>query len=264
MTTDQTGNRYSAAIILAAGKGTRMKSDLPKVMHEAAGRPIVDWVVAAARASGIEKIVLVIGHGAELVREFYKDDDDIHWAVQEEQLGTGHAVMSAAGVFDADREGDILILCGDAPLIRSSTLQTLLLKHHQDKAALTMATSILDDPSGYGRIIRDANGRLDSIVEDRDADPQQKAIREINPGYYCFDGRTLFKSLPLIENDNAKGEYYLTDLVGIYREQGRIIDAVDALEPEDVLAVNDREQLQQVDSILRARNGEQLHAEKTA
>jgi len=252
-------DRGLVAVILAAGKGTRMQSDLPKVMHPVMGRPMVHWVVDAARAAGATKVVLVIGHGADLVRDYFAGVKElagqVEFALQEKQLGTGHAVMMAKPNLEAGASGtDAFVLCGDGPLIRPETLATLLDLHRRDQAAATLATSLIADPKGYGRIVRDAAGKLARIVEQKDATEAERAIREINPSYYCFRTDDLFSALARVGNKNASGEYYLTDVFELLRNDGRTVSAVDAVPPEDVLSVNDPAQLAEVDSILRRRH----------
>jgi len=256
MTTQQNNqNRGLVAVILAAGKGTRMQSDLPKVMHHAVGRPMVHWVVDAARAAGATRIVLVIGHGADLVRESFRGEPDVEFALQMQQLGTGHAVTMAKPNLERDAAStDAFVLCGDGPLIRAETLRTLLALHRREHAAATLATSVIADPKGYGRIVRDASGKLARIVEQKDATEAERAIREINPSYYCFRTDELFGALSRVGNRNASGEYYITDVFEILRKDSRTVAAVDAVPPEDVLSVNDPAQLAEVDSILRARH----------
>ncbi|MEY3027262.1 MAG: Bifunctional protein GlmU [Planctomycetota bacterium] len=253
---EQSG-RGLVAVILAAGKGTRMQSDLPKVMHPAMGRPMVRWVVDAARAAGATKTVLVIGHGADLLRAEFAGERDIEFALQEQQLGTGHAVMMAKeNLVEGAASNDAFVLCGDGPLIRPETLATLLSLHRSQGASATLATSVIDDPKGYGRIVRDEAGRLARIVEQKDASEAERAIREINPSYYCFRTDDLFDALSRVGNRNASGEYYITDVFEILRNDGRTVAAVDAVPPEDVLSVNDPAQLAEVDGILRRRHAE--------
>lgn len=233
-----------------------MQSDLPKVMHHAVGRPMVHWVVDAARAAGATKIVLVIGHGADLVRASFADEKDVEFALQTEQLGTGHAVMMAKSNIEKDAAStDAFVLCGDGPLIRPDTLATLLSLHRREHAAATLATSVIAEPKGYGRIVRDSAGKLAKIVEQKDASDAERLICEINPSYYCFRTDELLGALARVGNKNASGEYYITDVFEILRKDGRTVAAVDAVPPEDVLSVNDPVQLAEVDSILRRRHG---------
>lgn len=239
---------------MAAGKGTRMQSDLAKVMHPVAGRPMVRWVVDAARAAGATKTVLIVGHGADIVRAEFAGDRDIEFAMQMPQLGTGHAVMMAKPNLERDAAAtDAFVLCGDGPLIRHETLRQLLGVHREQRASATLATSVIAEPKGYGRIVRDGQGRMERIVEHKDASEAERAIREINPSYYCFRVDDLLAALAEVGNSNAGGEYYLTDVFGILRGKGRTVAAVDAVPPEDVLSINDPQQLAEVDAILRAR-----------
>lgn len=243
-----------SAIIMAAGKGTRMQSDLPKVMHPANGVPMVHWVVDAARAVGCGPIVLVVGHGADLVRSHFATQPDIEFVMQQPQLGTGHAVDQARPLFAQGRLGqETLVLCGDGPLIRPATLRTLLETHRESNASATLATAILPDATGYGRIERDAHGNFARIVEQKDATPAQLALREVNPSYYCFRTADLFGALTRVTNQNASGEYYITDVFELLLKDGRRVSVVDAVPPEDVLSVNTPQQLAEVDRILRAR-----------
>lgn len=239
---------------MAAGKGTRMKSDLPKVMHEACGHPMVRWVVDAAKAAGVDTITLIIGHGAELVRAAFDRDASIRFAMQMPQLGTGHAVDQARSHFMPMRaDDDVFVLCGDGPLIRPKTLKTLLDTHRRSGASATLATSMIGDPTGYGRIERDAKGDFRRIVEQKDATPEQLKIREVNPSYYCFRVGDLFNALSRVDNKNASGEYYLTDVFELLLKEGKRVAVVDAVPAEDVLSVNTPEQLAEVDRILRGR-----------
>ncbi len=241
-----------AAVILAAGKGTRLKSDLPKVLHEVCGRPMLAWVLDACREAGIETRICVVGHGMQRVLDAFEDESGVEWVEQAEQLGTGHAVMvcreKLLGRFD-----HAVICCGDGPLLRAETLRTLLERHLSTEAALTLATAELDDPTGYGRILRDGSGRLVGIVEQRDCTDQQRKIREINPSYYAFRVADLFEALERIDNNNAKGEYYLTDTVGVLISLGRPVQAVTAVPAEDVLGINSRRDLARVNAIMRDR-----------
>lgn len=242
------------AVVLAAGKGTRMNSDLPKVAHEAAGRPLVRWVVEACRAVGANPVVLVVGHRAEVVREIFANDSaDVREVPQHQQLGTGHAVLQAEGQLLGCGALDCLVLYGDGPLIRPETLRTLVDRHRATSAAATLATSVIPDPTGYGRIIRDAAGGFDCIREQKDASEAERAIREVNPGYYCFRVSDLVAALHRVGTANASGEIYLTDVFEILRRDGRHIEVVAAVPPEDVLSVNTPEQLRTVEGLLLAR-----------
>jgi len=243
----------TTAIILAAGKGTRMESDLPKVLHEVCGRPMLAYVFDAARAAGCDRLLTVVGHGADRVQEAFADDgDDIRWVIQSPQRGTGHAVMVCRDHL-AGLSGTVLVLAGDGPLIRSETLGELLATHRREGAAATLATSILPDPRRYGRILRDPSGQLAGIVEYLDADEDQRRIREVNVSIYSFDAGALRDVIDELDNDNAKGEYYLTDALGLLRRRGAKVAAVAAVPPEDVLSINTVEELAQVAEIMAAR-----------
>ena len=241
------------AVILAAGKGTRMQSDLPKVMHEIADRPMLHWVVDACREVGAGRIVVVVGHREELVRASLEGADDVEFVTQSEQLGTGHAVDQARPLFADESDRDVLVLCGDGPLIRAETLRTLVETHRSADADATLATSVIEDPTGYGRIVRDDSGRFERIVEQKDAGERELAIREVNPSYYCFRSKPLFERLSRTDNDNANGEYYVTDVFGIARRDGATVEVVAAVPPEDILSINTVDQLASVDRIMRNR-----------
>ncbi|MBW4056580.1 MAG: bifunctional UDP-N-acetylglucosamine diphosphorylase/glucosamine-1-phosphate N-acetyltransferase GlmU [Proteobacteria bacterium] len=241
-----------ASIVLAAGKGTRMKSGLIKVLHPVAGLPMIAWPVAAARDAGSDPIVLVIGHQATAVQGIFRGAADIRCAMQEEQLGTGHAVACALDAL-AGFHGTILILCGDTPLLRSETLKTMLSFHRDNQAAITVLTALVEDPYGYGRVVRDNSGRVTRIVEQKDADPEEQEIREINSGIYCMDSDFLFNNIRGIGNDNAQGEYYLTDLLAIAVRKELNCLALPAADAEEIMGVNDRVQLAEAAGILRRR-----------
>lgn len=243
------------AIIMAAGKGTRMGGDLPKVIHQVAGKPMVYWVVKACKEAGASRCILVIGYKGELVREALAGEGGVEFVEQTEQLGTAHAVQMAEPAFEGNPIGDVFVLAGDGPLIRAQTLSRLVEVHRRTNAGATLASSVIDDPTGYGRIVRDANGHFDSIVEQKDATEEQRAIKEVNPSYYCFDGQKLFKTIDAISANNAQGEYYITDAPGILKSQGQTVTVVDAVPPEDVLSINNPDQLATVDLILRDRLG---------
>ncbi len=241
-----------AAVLLAAGKGTRMGGDLPKVVHEVAGKPMIHWVVRACREAGVERVVVVVGYKAGLVREALADDDGIEYVEQTEQLGTGHAAMMAEPAL-GDFPGDTFVICGDMPLVRASILTELLDTHRQHNAAATLATARLVDPSGYGRVLRDASGGFDRIVEQKDATPAQLEVNEVNPSYYCFRAADLFAQLRHVRTGNAQGEYYLTDVPGLLKQAGETVALLDTVPAEDVLGINTPDDLARVDAVLRVR-----------
>lgn len=232
-----------------------MNSDLPKVAHEVAGQPMVRWVVEAVRTLGAMPVVLVVGYGQEHVRSIFDGERGVAFVVQEQQLGTGHAVQQAQHIFDDVllADADVFVLAGDGPLIRPETLQKLLETHRRTNAVATLATAVIDDPTGYGRILRDDQGQFDRIVEHKDATPQQLEIREVNPSYYCFHAATLFDYLSRTDNNNAAGEYYITDVLQLMRSDGLHVQVVDAVPSEDVLSINTPQQLAEVSRILKTR-----------
>ena len=210
-------------VVLAAGKGTRMRSSLPKVLHKAAGLPLIEWVIRAARAMRPQTITVVLGHGSDQVRECFADAEDVRFVIQEPQLGTGHALLQTERVL-AGRHGAVLLLSGDAPLVTRASLERLVAVRRERGAALVVATADLADPSGYGRVVRH-EGELLRIVEDRDAVPAERAITEINSGIYAFSLASLFDALARLGTRNAQGEYYLPELVDIHRQAGRVVIA---------------------------------------
>jgi len=229
-----------------------MKTKRPKVLHEVYGRPMLDFVLDAVRESGIEKIIVVVGYGKEQIIKQYKDRDDMVFVEQPEQKGTGHAVLCCKDQL-ADLEGQTLVLCGDTPLIRAETLRTLIETHESENSAVTLATAVLEDPKGYGSIVRDPAGNIQGIVEENDCSEEQRKIREINPAYYCFETPVLIEALSQITADNAKGEYYLTDALGIAISAGHKAVAVTAVSPEEALGVNSRRQLSLASRIMQRR-----------
>jgi UDP-N-acetylglucosamine diphosphorylase/glucosamine-1-phosphate N-acetyltransferase len=241
-----------AAIILAAGKGTRMKSDLPKVVFPVGGRPMVCAVVDACLAAGCGRVIAVVGHKQELVRDALKDYA-VEYAVQDQQLGTGHAVQCAMPVLGS-HTGDVFVLCGDGPLIRHATLKTVLERHRSSKAAATLATSVIDNPDGYGRVVRDSKGRFLAIVEQKNATPDQLKVREVNPSYYCFDAAELAASLTKVTRNPMSNEYYITDVPELLLKAGKRVEVIEAVPPEDVLSINTPDDLAKVDSIYRSRS----------
>ena len=226
-----------SAIILAAGKGKRMKSDLAKVLHPLCGKPMLTYSVDAARALKVEKIVVIIGHQAGLVREAFKDQGLI-FVEQPEQLGTGHAVLQARDLFRS-YDGTILILCGDVPMLSPSTIKALLESHILEESIVTVLTTILDDPYGYGRVIKEGDkGEILRIVEEKDASPAEKKIREINTGIYCVESNFLFRAVGDIGNENVQKEYYLTDIVGIAWKKGFKTRSVITADSYEVMGIN--------------------------
>ena len=241
------------AVILAAGKGTRMKSKLPKVLHKVGGHPMLEHVMDAAEAAGCRDNVVVIGHGAELVRELVGDRARI--ALQAEQLGTGHAVLQAADTLK-DFTGTVMILCGDTPLLEADELEKFYAEYVKSGAAATVMSALMDDPFGYGRILRDANGDVAGIVEQKDASEEQKQIKEINTGNYCVEAPLLFEVLRTLGNDNAQGEYYLTDVLAKLRAMGKKVGGVITADSEMIMGVNSRRQLAEAESVMRRRIAE--------
>jgi bifunctional UDP-N-acetylglucosamine pyrophosphorylase / glucosamine-1-phosphate N-acetyltransferase len=237
------------AIVLAAGKGTRMKSRLPKAAHCVCGKPMARYPVDAARAVGAQRVVVVVGHEADAVRAAV--GDDVEYALQSEQRGTGHAVMQAERALrEAD---DVLVLNGDLTLVTSQELCALLERHRETGAAATILTAELDDPASYGRIVRRPDGSVDRLVERRDASPAEVAIREINVGLYCFRARELQDCLTRLQPNNDQGEYYLTDVIGLLVADGRRVEAVVTPDPQGALGINDRLDLAVAESIQRGR-----------
>jgi bifunctional UDP-N-acetylglucosamine pyrophosphorylase/glucosamine-1-phosphate N-acetyltransferase len=239
------------AIVLAAGEGKRMKSDLPKVLHEVGGASLLAHVGVAAREAGVGRTVVVIGKGADLVRERF-GDRGWEFVEQTERRGTGDAVRRAKSQLEAF-EGDVVVLAGDIPLIRGETLRTLLDRHRSERAAVTVLTARLPDPTGYGRIVRSPSGELVGIVEHKDATEEQRGIDEVNSSVYCFRCDDLRSVLWRITDGNAQGEIYLTDAVGLLRGDGKTIQAVAAAAPEEILGINTVDQLREVEEILERR-----------
>lgn len=238
-----------SAIILAAGEGTRMKSKTPKVLHNLLGKPLVVNVIDRTRELGIEEVIIVIGHGADKIKESL--GEKCKYALQEKQLGTGHAVMQAIPYL-SNSSKYTLLLYGDTPLITSDSLRKLLDIHQQQDNKATVITSFLDNPTGYGRIIRADNDDIEGIVEEKDANPEQKKIKEVNSGMYCFDTETLVKYINAIKNNNAQGEYYITDILEIIRKEGYRVGAL-IIDEEEIKGINNRVQLAEGQVILQKR-----------
>jgi bifunctional UDP-N-acetylglucosamine pyrophosphorylase/glucosamine-1-phosphate N-acetyltransferase len=210
------------------------------------------YVLDACRKAGIKKIYVVVGFSAEQVKERFDGPDDIVWVRQDEQLGTAHAVLCCKEHLK-DFEGETLILCGDGPLIRAQTLKTLIEKHEAGQSAATLATALLDEPTGYGRIIRDAYGNIQGIIEDSDCTEKQLAIKEINPSYYLFNNKILFEAIEKVKPDNVKKEYYLTDAVSGIIATGHKVEAITAVEPDEAIGINSRAQLSAASKIMQWR-----------
>ena len=242
----------AAAIILAAGKSTRLKTRRPKALHEVCGRPMLEYVLRACFEAGCSKVMVVVGHGKDEVIAAFGDEKRIAWVEQTEQLGTGHAARMCEAELK-QIQGDVFILAGDGPLIRGEVLRTLLATHRQERAEASMATAVLDDPTGYGRIIRDEAGNFVEIVEQADCTAEQREIREVFPSYYCVKSDALLWALGQLKNDNKKGEFYLTDIYAHLRRAGRKVLALQAVTAEDVLAVNNRVELAEVDAVMQER-----------
>ncbi|WP_027108028.1 bifunctional UDP-N-acetylglucosamine diphosphorylase/glucosamine-1-phosphate N-acetyltransferase GlmU [Lacticigenium naphthae] len=238
------------AVVLAAGQGTRMKSKLYKVLHPVAGKPMVGHVVDQAEEAKMDRIVTVVGVGAEKVQEYLGERSE--YVIQEEQLGTAHAVMQAKEQL-ADKQGTTLVICGDTPLLTADTLNQLAMHHEMNKAKATVLTAYAQDPTGYGRVIRGESGAVEKIVEQKDASTEEAAVKEINTGTYCFDNEALFATLEKVGNENAQGEYYLPDVIEILKNEGGIVSAYQLENKEEALGVNDRVALAEANRVMRAR-----------
>lgn len=238
------------AIVLAAGQGKRMKSKLYKVLHQVGGKPMVGHVLEAVQAAQCERTVVIVGHGAEAVQQFV--GDRALFALQEQQLGTGHAVAQAEQLLGGE-EGTTVVVCGDTPLITAETIEALIALHQERGAAASVLSATASDPQGFGRIIRNTAGELEGIVEQKDCTVEQTAITEINTGTYCFDNRKLFAALKLVTNNNAQGEYYLTDVISILKEQGNQVLAYCTDDFAEGIGVNDRVALAEAERLLKER-----------
>lgn len=241
-------NRYG--VILAAGQGTRMKSKLYKVLHPVCGKPMVQHVVDQISMLDLSKLVTIVGHGAEKVQSQIGNGSE--YALQAEQLGTAHAVMQAASHLEHEK-GITLVVCGDTPLITSDTMKSLLNQHEKKGAKATVLTAIAEDPTGYGRVIRDASGYVEKIVEHKDASDEERKINEINTGTYCFDNEALFHALKHVTNENVQGEYYLPDVIEILKNKGEVVSAYQTASFNETLGVNDRLALSQAEKLMRQR-----------
>jgi bifunctional UDP-N-acetylglucosamine pyrophosphorylase/glucosamine-1-phosphate N-acetyltransferase len=250
--------RTFATVVLAAGEGTRMKSRLPKVLHPAAGVPMLHRVFAALKAAGAARQAVVVGHGAELVQASLPMG--VSAVLQPKRLGTGHAVRCAEEALKGFR-GTVLVAAGDSPLLTAATLKELIRRHHAARAAATVLTAVLPDGGAYGRIVRGTDGRLEAIVEAKDATPAQRGIREVNSGLYCFEAGPLWKALRAVKPSNAQGEYYLTDVIALLLKAGHHAAAWACPDPDEVRGVNNREELAWASARLRRRKLSALMAE---
>lgn len=238
--------RNTSIIILAAGKGVRMKSDLPKVAHLLAGKSLVEWVMTTAEHFKPEKIVVVVGYKKEVVIDCLSRFDNISFVEQKEQLGTGHAVYVTRDNFQ-NFDGTVIIMPGDVPLLKEKTLENLIKVHEEKHAVATVLTVDLDDPTGYGRIVRNDEGYVEKIVEHKDASEEIRKIKEINSGIFCFDAQELFSVLPKIGRDNSQSEMYLTDALELLNNESKLIAAVKVDDPIEVAGINSKEQLQELE-----------------
>ncbi|HUY36652.1 MAG TPA: NTP transferase domain-containing protein [Pirellulales bacterium] len=241
------------AIVLAAGKGTRMKSELPKVLIDVGGRPMIHYVLDSLEQSGVRDVIVVVGYRAGDVRRELASRAGLRFVEQTRQLGTGHAVMACREALAA-HEAPVLIVTGDSPLLRSATLVTLLAEFHRLRPACLIGTARKDDPRGLGRIVRDAAGNFLAIVEEKDATPDQRRLTEVNMSYYVFAAEDLRAALDRLQPANAQAEYYLTDCPGALRAAGRPVEALAALQPMETLSINTFEELAAVEAALRANS----------
>ncbi|HCD35939.1 sugar phosphate nucleotidyltransferase [Chlorobium phaeovibrioides] len=239
-----------AIVIMAGGKGTRMQSDLPKVLHKAAGRALIEHVIDKSQALDPEKIILIVGHQAELVKDSVKHYP-VACALQEPQLGTGHAVMQAEEPLQ-NFQGEVLILSGDAPLFTLESLQNLIRFHRESDAQATVLTAEMENPTGYGRVIRKpGTDSVEKIVEQKDATEEEKTVKEINSGVYVFNAETLFSSLKEITTNNAQNEYYLTDVFGVCFRKGSRVAAWKTPNPDEIHGINTPQQLAHAERLLK-------------
>jgi len=232
----------TVAIVLAAGKGTRMKSDLPKVLHPVCGRPMIEFVLDALIEAGVSRAIVVVGYAADRVREALAGRADLTFVDQTEQLGTGHAVMVCREHLH-DHHGPVLIVTGDSPLAQPASLMELLNDFHRQRPAAVLGTLVVDNPSGLGRIVRGNDGTFEAVVEERDATPAQREIREVNMSTYVFDCRELLGALDQLTTNNQQREYYITDCPGILKRAGKQVRALPVLQPCEGLSINTLEEL---------------------
>ena len=239
---------------MAAGKGTRMKSDLPKVLFPVCGRPMIEYVLEALEKAGIDRIVVIVGYRADLVQEALGSRTNIEFVEQKEQLGTGHAVMVCRGVLE-DHQGPVFVIAGDAPMIQADSVQALLDDFGREPTACLLGTARKSEPFGLGRIVRNETGDFVGIVEERDATAEQKQITEVNMSYYVFRCPDLLAALDEIRPDNSQGEYYITDVPGVLLRQGKGVRALPVLKPCEVLSINTVDELKIVEAAMQEARG---------
>jgi bifunctional UDP-N-acetylglucosamine pyrophosphorylase / glucosamine-1-phosphate N-acetyltransferase len=242
------------AIVLAAGKGTRMKSELPKVLCEANGRPLVQYVIDALKRAGVARFVVVVGYRAELVEAALAGDDSIQFAMQTEQLGTGHAVMMCRDLIE-DHQGAVVVVAGDSPMLQADSIRHLLQEYEATRPACVLGSLIHPDPTGLGRIVRDPHGKFVGIVEHKDATPQQLQISETNMSTYVFDCQKMLAALDQLTDSNQQREYYITDLPAILLHSNEDVRALPVLKPIEALSVNTVEHLAEVEAAMRKTAG---------
>lgn len=238
------------SVILAAGMGTRMKSQMPKVIHKVCGKELVKWVIDASKEAGADKVVTIIGHKADMVRPIIESETEI--AIQAEQKGTGHALMQANDFIRA-AEGYVVVLNGDTPLIKAETIRKAVDYHKEQGNSATVITAVLDDATGYGRIVRGVNGNVMKIVEQKDATEEERAINEVNSGMYVFDSKALVGALTMLTPNNAQGEYYLTDTLEILRGEGKKIGGYAISDNDEIRGINNRIQLNEAEELMQER-----------
>jgi UDP-N-acetylglucosamine diphosphorylase/glucosamine-1-phosphate N-acetyltransferase len=241
-----------STVIMAAGKGTRMKSDLPKVLHKLNDRSMVHYVIDLAKKIHSEKTVLIVGHKKELV-EKECSDRNVVFAIQSPQLGTGHAVQMTESAL-SNYDSDVLVLSGDVPLLTEKSIRALIEEHQNNEATATLLTADLDNPSGYGRVIRNQDGSVAGVVEHKDASDEQLKLNEINVGIYLFDSKSLFKAIKNVKNENSQGEYYLPDVIPMFIEDGLSVRAVKSESFDETRGINTIDQLKEAETILKKRS----------
>ena len=239
------------AVVMAAGQGTRMKSELPKVLVPVCGRPMIDYVLDALLEGGIDRVIVVVGYRSDDVRAALAGRDGLEFAYQAEQLGTGHAVMSCREVL-ADHKGPVMVIAGDGPMMQSVSVTRLLAEHEGPGAACILGTIHCDNPTGLGRIVRDEDGGFLAIVEEKDATDEQRRITEVNMSYYVFHCPDLLLALESLRRDNAQGEYYITDVPGLLRAAGKQVRALAVLQPCEAMGVNTLQELEAVEKRMGA------------